>query len=79
MSAHIMAMTDDPDAPSGPTAPSPRSPHDILEEWRVAERALAEAQLGSAEAADALVRTRKLRAEYQRAYQDAQSESREGA
>ena len=43
---------------------------ELLTQWLAA---LAEAQLGSAEAADALVPTRELRAEYQRAYQDAQS------
>jgi hypothetical protein len=57
----MAAMTDEPDARSGPIELAPRSPHDILEEWRAAERALAEAPLGSAEAADAFVRTREFR------------------
>jgi hypothetical protein len=68
---HVMTMTDEPDAPSGPIDPAPRTLYEILAEWRAAERALAEAPPGSTEAADALVRARDLRAEYQRAYQEA--------
>ena len=76
--AHVMAMTDEPDAPARPIAASRRALHDILEEWRLAERSLAEADPGSAEAAEALVRARDLRLEYQRAYQDALREDRKG-
>jgi len=72
---HVMAMTDEPDAPSGPIEPS-RTPHDILEEWRAAERRLTEAPPGSPEAAEALVRARQLRADYQRAYQQTRRETR---
>ena len=72
---HVMAMTDERDAPTGPIEGITRSPHDILEEWRSAERRLTEAPPGSPEAAEALVRTRQLRAEYQRAYQQTRRET----
>ena len=72
--AHVMTMTDAPGAPAKPIETIPRSPHTILEEWRAAERALAEAEPGSAEAAKALVRARALRSEYQRAFHDVRRE-----
>jgi hypothetical protein len=75
--AHVMATTGEPEAPSGPIDESPRAPHDILEEWRAAERALTVAPPGSPEAAEAHVRARELRAEYQRAYQASQRGTRE--
>ena len=51
-----------------------RSARDLLDQWRAAERALAEAPLGSVEEADALVRARELRTEYHRAFRDARRE-----
>jgi hypothetical protein len=47
---------------------SERSARDVLDEWRAAERTLAEAPLGSREAAAALVRAGELRMEYQLAF-----------
>jgi hypothetical protein len=74
---HVMSMTDEGEAPSGPIGGVGRTPHDILEEWRAAERSLTEAPPGSPEAAEALVRARQLRAEYQRAYQDTRRKARD--
>jgi hypothetical protein len=51
----------------------PRSIHDVLSEWREAERRLAAAAPGSAEEAEAQVLVRHLRAEYQRAREAAES------
>jgi hypothetical protein len=75
---HVMAMTDDPGAPTGPIGSTHRPLHDILDDWRAAERALADAPPGSTKAAEALVRTRDLRDEYQRGFQEAQRASRDG-
>jgi hypothetical protein len=49
-------------------AGSERSAREVLDEWRAAERALAEAPPGSREAEDALVRAGELRMEYQLAF-----------
>jgi hypothetical protein len=76
--AHVMAMTDAPDAPSRPIASVHRSLHDILRDWRAAERSLAQAAPGTGEAAAALARAGELRAEYQRAYEDTRRAVPEG-
>jgi hypothetical protein len=56
---------------------SGRSARDLLDKWRAAERALAEAPVGSIEAADALLRARDLRTAYHRAFRDARREDAE--
>ena len=66
---HVMALIDDPQAPSGPIDPGARSLHDILDEWRAAERAVAGAEPASGTAAEAMDRAQRLRQEYQRAFQ----------
>jgi hypothetical protein len=66
--AHVMAMTDEPDAPTEPIAAGHRELHDILDDWRAAERTLAHAPAGSDEAAEAIVRARDLRLEYRHAF-----------
>jgi len=62
-----------------PTAPGlpieevePRSPHEILEEWRDAERRAASVAAGSPEAAELATRIERLRFEYRRAHERAQ-------
>ena len=47
---------------------APRDLADILQEWRAAERQLAEAEPGSAEAAGLAATVSRLRDEYQRAH-----------
>ena len=68
---HVMAMTDSQGAPSRSIDATPRALHEILDEWRAAERDFAQAPSGSAEAVDALLRARGLRAEYQRSFEEA--------
>ena len=48
--------------------PEPRALHEILGEWRDAERRLAAADLRSPEASEAAARVRELREEYHLAY-----------
>ncbi|HYM84660.1 MAG TPA: hypothetical protein VEY67_10955 [Candidatus Dormibacteraeota bacterium] len=64
-----------------PTAPEqtieetpPRSLHDILSEWRDAERRAAAAEPGSDEAASVAEEITRLRFEYRRAYEAAASD-----
>ena len=66
-------------AVEGPTAPGlpieevePRSPHEILEEWRDAERRAASVAPGSPEAAELATRIERLRFEYRRAHERAE-------
>jgi hypothetical protein len=73
---HVMETADDPTGPGEPIEQAHRAAHDILEDWRQAERQLVEAGPGSAEAMEALVRTRDLRLEYQRAFEAALREGR---
>jgi hypothetical protein len=54
---------------------TPRAAAEILAEWRVAERRLADAEPGSAEAAEARALSDALREEYQRAYDQASRRS----
>jgi hypothetical protein len=68
--AHVMAQTDQPDAPSKPIDAVPRSLQAILDDWRAAERDLADAPPGSLEAAEAQARSRAYRSEYQRAFEE---------
>jgi hypothetical protein len=69
-------------AVEGPTAPGlpieevePRSPHEILEEWRDAERHAAAVASGSPEAAELATRIERLRFEYRRAHERAEGRS----
>ena len=74
--AHVMAMTAEPDAPTRTIEGTHRPLPDILEEWRGAERALAEAAPGSQEAMEAQERARALRSAYHDAYRAIQREDR---
>jgi hypothetical protein len=65
---------------AGPTAPAlpieevdPRAPHEILEEWREAERRSGAVARGSAEAAALATQIERLRFEYRRAHERATS------
>ena len=75
--AQVMALTDAPDTPAGPIEAADRHLHQVLDDWRAAERELASAPPGSPAAADARTRARELRGEYRRAYKDARREGRE--
>ena len=75
--AHVMALPEAPDAPTGPFEAADHHLHQVLDDWRAAERELASAPPGSAQAADARLRARELRGEYRRAYEDARREGPE--
>ena len=61
-------------APAPAIDDTPRSIQSILADWRAAERRLAEAQRGSAEALEAEALVDAARAEYRRAYEAANRE-----
>jgi hypothetical protein len=66
-----MAQTGEPDAPTLPIEATHRPLHEILDDWRTAERDLAVAEPGSIEAAEAQMRVHTSRQEYQRAFDEA--------
>lgn len=76
--AHVMAMTDEPGAPTQAIDAAYRELHNILDDWRAAERQLVHAPAGSSQAADALTRSRELRDEYQRAFDEARRQLEPG-
>jgi hypothetical protein len=69
--AREQARTGDPDAPHDAIAETPRAIHQILADWRDAERRASDAAPGSAEARAAEAEIDRLRDEYRRAHEDA--------
>jgi hypothetical protein len=69
--AHVMAQTGEPDAPTLPIDATHRPLHEILDDWRTAERDLAQTEPGSIEAAEAQMRVHTWRQEYRRAFDEA--------
>ena len=69
----INALTDagSPAAPDGTIDETPRSMEAILAAWRQAERQLATAEPGSAEAKEAELLVDRLRVEYRKAHEEA--------
>jgi hypothetical protein len=62
------------EAPAGPIEDTPRPMQAILADWRDAERRAADAEPGSAEAAEAEALVNRLRDEYRRAHEAAREE-----
>ncbi len=75
LTVHASRALGDPsaDASSASIEDTPRPIHDILAEWRDAERRQAAAEPGSVEAAEARALVEALRREYQRARAAAES------
>ncbi|HEX5014960.1 MAG TPA: hypothetical protein VFV72_12470 [Candidatus Limnocylindrales bacterium] len=67
---HELAEAGSPAAPDAPIDETPRSMESILAAWRQAERQLAAAAPGSAEASEAEILVDSLREEYRRAHDE---------
>jgi hypothetical protein len=70
-SGNVLIATGSDHAPSATIEETPRVAAEILAEWREAERRIADAEPGTAEAAEAQALADALREEYQRAYDQA--------
>jgi hypothetical protein len=78
ISEQIQGLTEagSPAAPTKPIDETPRSIESILAEWRAAERRLAAAEVGSAEATEIEILIERLREEYRSAHDEARGHSR---
>ncbi len=66
-----LAQAGHPDAPTGSIEATPREIHQILADWRDAERRSQDAQAGSAEATAAVADVDRFREEYRTAHENA--------
>ena len=69
--ANDLAQSGHPDAPQGSIEDSPREIHQILADWRDAERRARDADQGSADARAAAADVERLREEYRAAHDSA--------
>ncbi len=74
--AQLVASEQAPERAAPTIEETPRAAHEVLAEWRVTERRLADADPGSAEAIELVATVTALRDEYRRAFEAARKPSR---